>query len=92
MIYKDAKADPNKIIPIANKFIDDKVDLIHSMSIMTSQELVKVVKKIPLVYSMVMDPIEEEVVATLGPTGTNVTGVGTKICALEDRWPLEAPT
>jgi putative ABC transport system substrate-binding protein len=88
--FQDAKADPKKIAPIARKFIDEKVDLIHTMSIMTSQELVKIVKEIPIVYSMVMDPIEEQVVATLGPTGTNVTGVGTKICALEDRWPLES--
>jgi putative ABC transport system substrate-binding protein len=88
--FQDVKADPKKIVPIGNEFVRKKVDLIHSMSIMTSQELVKIVKEIPLVYSMVMDPIEEEVVATMGPTGTNVTGVGTSICALEDRWPVQS--
>lgn len=88
--FQDVKADPKMIIPIGKSFINKKVDLIHSMSIMTSQELVKIVKKIPLVYSMVMDPVEEEVVATLEPAGTNVTGVGTSICALEDRWPIES--
>lgn len=88
--FQDVKADPKKIIPIGKRFINKKVDLIHSMSIMTSQELVKIVKKIPLVYSMVMDPVEEQVVATLEPTGTNVTGVGTRVCALEDRWPIES--
>jgi len=87
--FQDAKADPDKIIPIANKFINEKVDLIHTMSILTSQEIVKVVKEIPIVYSMVMNPIEEKVVATMGPTGTNVTGVATRLCALEDRWQIE---
>lgn len=87
---QDAKADPDKIIPIANKFMNEKVDLIHSMSIIASQEIVKVVKEIPIVYSMVMNPIEEKVVATMGPTGTNVTGVATSLCALEDRWQVEA--
>ena len=87
--FQDAKADPDKIIPIANKFINEKVDLIHTMSIMTSQVIVKVVKEIPIVFSMVMDPIEEKVVATMGPTGTNVTGVATSLCALEDRWQVE---
>jgi putative ABC transport system substrate-binding protein len=87
--FQDAKADPDKIIPIANEFIKKKVDLIHTMSIMTSQEIVKVVKEIPIVYSMVMNPIEEKVVATMGPTGTNVTGVATSLCALEDRWQIE---
>ena len=87
--FQDAKADPDKIVPIANKFINEKVDLIHTMSIMTSQGIVKVVKEIPIVYSMVMNPIEEKVVATMGPTGTNVTGVATSLCALEDRWQIE---
>jgi len=87
--FQDAKADPDKIAPIANKFINEKVDLIHTMSIMTSQGIVKVVKEIPIVYSMVMNPIEEKVVATMGPTGTNVTGVATSLCALEDRWQIE---
>lgn len=87
--FQDAKADPDNIVPIANKFIDEKVDLIHTMSILTSQGLVKVVKNIPIVYSMVMNPIEENVVATMGPSGTNVTGVATRLCALEDRWQIE---
>jgi putative ABC transport system substrate-binding protein len=88
--FQDAKADPDKIPAIADQFISDKVDLIHTMSIITSQELVKLVKDIPIVYSMVMNPIEEKVVATMGPTGTNVTGVATSLCALEDRWQIEA--
>lgn len=88
--FQDAKADPDKIITIAGNFINGKVDLIHTMSILTSQELVKLIKDIPIVYSMVMNPIDEKVVATMGPTGTNVTGVATSLCALEDRWHIEA--
>lgn len=88
-IFQDAKADPDKVVDIANKFISEKVDLIHTMSIITSQEIVKFVKDIPIVYSMVMNPIEEKVVATMGPTKTNVTGVATSLCALEDRWQIE---
>ena len=57
--FQDAKADPDKIVAIADKFMNEKVDLIHTMSILTSQELVKVVKEIPIVYSMVMNPIEK---------------------------------
>ena len=38
--FQDAKADPDKMQPIANKFMNEKVDLIHTMSIMTSQEMV----------------------------------------------------
>ncbi|MCP3876215.1 MAG: redoxin domain-containing protein [Desulfobacteraceae bacterium] len=88
--FQDAKADPDIISTIANKFINEKVDLIHTMSILTSQEIVKLIKDIPIVYSMVMNPIDEKVVATMGPTGTNVTGVATSLCALEDHWHIEA--
>jgi putative ABC transport system substrate-binding protein len=88
-ILKDAKADPEKIAPIAESFIDEKVDLIHTMSIMTSQELVKLVKNIPIVFSMVMNPIDEQVIKAMQPTGTNVTGVATSLCALEDRWQIQ---
>lgn len=87
--FQDAGADPDEVVNIANRFISDNVDLIHSMSIMGSQILVDVVKEIPVVYSMVMNPIEEKVVPTMGPSGTNVTGVAVRYCALADRWPVD---
>jgi putative ABC transport system substrate-binding protein len=88
--FQDGGADPDKVAEIAGKFVNDDVDLIHSMSIMGSQIVVDVVKEIPVVYSMVMDPIEEKVVSTLGPTGTNVTGVAVQYCALADLWPVKS--
>jgi putative ABC transport system substrate-binding protein len=39
---------------------------------------------------MVMDPVDEKVVSTLGPTGTNVTGVAVQYCALADLWPVRS--
>lgn len=88
--FQDGGADPDRVVTIARKFVADDVDLIHSMSIMGSQIVVQEVKEVPVVYSMVMNPIEEKVVTTMGPTGTNVTGVAVEYCALADLWPVNS--
>lgn len=70
---------------IAQKFLDAKVDLIHSIATPTSQAVVKTVKTIPVVFSSVTDPVDAGLVPkTSAPgskSGTNVTGVS-------DRWPV----
>jgi len=70
---------------IAQKFLDAKVDLIHSIATPTSQAVVKTVKNIPVVFSSVTDPADAGLVPkTSSPgskSGTNVTGVS-------DRWPV----
>jgi putative ABC transport system substrate-binding protein len=70
---------------IVQKFIDEKVDLIHSIAILTSQVAVKRIKNIPIVFSSVSDPVRAGLVPKASlpetKTGTNVTGVS-------DRWPV----
>lgn len=70
---------------IAQKFIDAKVDLVHSIGTLTSQAVAKVVKTIPVVFSSVTDPVDAGLVPRSSSpgnrTGTNVTGVS-------DRWPI----
>ena len=70
---------------IAQKFLDAKVDLIHSIATPTSQAIVKTIKAIPVVFSSVTDPVDAGLVPKTSPpgskTGTNVTGVS-------DRWPV----
>jgi putative ABC transport system substrate-binding protein len=88
--FHDGGADPDKVTEIARTFVKDGVDLIHSMSIMGSKIIVDEVKDIPVVYSMVMDPIEEKIVSTLDATGTNVTGIAVQYCALADLWPVKS--
>ncbi len=70
---------------IAQKFVDEKVDLIHSIAILTSQAVVKRIKNIPIVFSSVSDPVNAGLVPKTSlpetKTGTNVTGVS-------DRWPV----
>ena len=70
---------------IAQKFIDENVDLVHSIGLLTSQAVVQKIKRIPIVFSSVLDPVNAELVPKASlpetKTGTNVTGVS-------DRWPV----
>lgn len=72
---------PNCAI-IAQKFVDDQVDLIHAISTPNAQATVKITKTIPIIFSSVTDPVKTGIAPKMGKTGTNVTGVS-------DRWPIE---
>lgn len=82
---QNAQGDAAKAAAIARKFANDKVDLIHSIATPTSQAVVKVIDKIPVVFSSISDPVNAGVVpkdsAPGKKTGTNVTGVS-------DLWPV----
>jgi putative ABC transport system substrate-binding protein len=82
---QNAQGDAAKAAAIARKFEGDKVDLVHSIATPTSQAVVQVVHKIPVVFSSISDPVDAGVVpkdsAPGRKTGTNVTGVS-------DMWPV----
>jgi putative ABC transport system substrate-binding protein len=82
---QNAQGDMAKAMAIARKFKGDKVDLVHSIATPTSQAVVKVIDKIPVVFSSITDPVNAGVVpkdsAPGKKTGTNVTGVS-------DLWPV----
>jgi putative ABC transport system substrate-binding protein len=78
---ENAQGEMSNCYPIAQKFLDDKVNLIHAISTPSAQACVKVDKGIPIVFSSVTDPVKTGIVPKLGKTGTRVTGVS-------DRWPI----
>jgi putative ABC transport system substrate-binding protein len=78
---QNAQGDQPNCAIIAQKFEDDKVDLVHAISTPNAQAQVKVSKKIPIVFSSVTDPVATGIVPKMGETGTHVTGVS-------DRWPI----
>jgi putative ABC transport system substrate-binding protein len=80
--YQNAQGDMANATTIAQKFKNDKLDLVHAIATPTSQAAVKVIKNHPIVYSSVTDPIDAGLVKTMGPSGTNVTGIS-------DAWPIE---
>jgi len=78
-------SDPEREQAIIQKFLAEKVDLIHSIGTAGTRAALKATGKVPVVFSAVTDPISAGIVpasASAGkPTGTNVTGVS-------DRWPV----
>ena len=78
---QNAQGDQPNCAIIAQKFQDDKVDLVHAISTPNAQAQVKVSKTIPIVFSSVTDPVKTGIAPKMGKTGTNVTGVS-------DRWPI----
>jgi len=70
---------------IAKKFVEEKVDLIHSIALISSQVVVMGIKNIPIVFSSVSDPVRAGLIPKTSlpqtKTGTNVTGI-------TDRWPV----
>lgn len=80
--YQNAQGDMSNAQTIAQKFKNDKLDMVHAIATPTSQAAVKAIKNTPIVYSSVTDPVDAGLVKTMGPSGTNVTGIS-------DAWPIE---
>lgn len=82
---QNAQGDLGKAQAIAQKFVEQKVDLIHSISTPSTQAVFKVAKNIPVVFSSISDPVRAGIVpkgnVPGSKTGTNLTGVS-------DQWPV----
>jgi len=70
---------------IAQKFLNAKMDLIHSIATPSSQAVVKINRNIPIVFSSVTDPVGAELIPKTSPLGTKT---GTNITGISDRWPV----
>jgi len=81
----NAEGDMVKAEAIAKQFVEQKVDLIHTIATPTTQAIVKHTKTIPVVFSSITDPISAGIVpkdsAPGKKTGNNMTGVS-------DEWPV----
>jgi putative ABC transport system substrate-binding protein len=82
---QNAQGDMATVQAIAQKFLDAKVDLIHSIATPTSQAVVKTNKNIPIVFSSVTDPVDAGIVPRTSPPGTKT---GTNVTGVSDRWPI----
>ena len=64
----------NSAASIAAKFKADKVAVAVGIATPTAQSLVQAMADIPVVFTAVTDPVGAELVPSLRPSGTNVTG------------------
>ena len=71
---------------IVQKFLDTKVDLIHSIASLASQAAVKTINHTPIVFSSVTDPVDEGLVPKTSSPGTKS---GTNVTGVTDRWPVQ---
>ena len=84
-LRQNAKGSGAEAEKIAQRFVDDNVDLIHSISSLASRAAVKKTDRLPIVFSSVTNPMDERIVPNKSlpgrRSGTNVPGV-------TDRWPV----
>ncbi len=73
--FQTAQGNTAIAAQIARKFVGDKPDVIVAIATPSAQAVVAATKTIPVVYSAVTDPVAAQLVSSMDPSGTNVTGV-----------------
>ena len=72
--YQSAQGNNGTAAQIARKFVGDKPDAIVAIATPSARPSWRP-PDVPVVYSAVTDPVAAQLVASMEPTGTNVTGV-----------------
>ena len=83
-IYRDAKGDLELLKSYAQELVDMKPDLIFVNTSPATDILKQKTQDIPIVYSMVADPVKAGFVKTMKSSGNNLTGTS---CAYIDMAP-----
>jgi putative ABC transport system substrate-binding protein len=76
---QSANGDPGTAAQIANKFKNEKVAVAVGIATPTAQALANAIKDIPIVFSVVTDPVEAGLVSSLSRGEGNVTGLSDAI-------------
>jgi len=71
---ESAQGDMATAQSIAQKFVNDKVDMILAIATPTAQAAAKATSTIPILITAVTDPVAAELVKSIDSPGTNVTG------------------
>ncbi|MBY0502217.1 MAG: ABC transporter substrate-binding protein [Alphaproteobacteria bacterium] len=75
IIFETAQGNSATAVQIAQKFAGLSLDAIIPISTPSAQPIVQQVKKTPIIFAAISDPISAKVVSTLHHPGGNVTGV-----------------
>ena len=80
----NAQGDMATVQTIAQKFVQDRCDLIFAITTPSSQAVAQAIKgsSIPLVFGAVTDPVTAGLVTSMEKPGGNITGTS-------DRWPVD---
>jgi len=82
---QNAQGDVNRSQAIAKKFLNGKMDLVHSIATPSSRAVMKIIKDVPIVFSSVTDPVFAGLIPKTSPLGTKT---GTNVTGTSDRWPV----
>lgn len=77
--FQSAQGNTGTAAQIARKYVGDKPDAIVAISTPAAQAVVAATKSIPVVYGAVTDPVAAQLVKSMEPSGTNVTGVSDRL-------------
>ncbi|MBP3771763.1 MAG: ABC transporter substrate-binding protein [Treponema sp.] len=72
--YQNAQGEQANCVTIANKFVNDKDDLIFAIATPAAQAVANLTKKIPILVTAVTDPETAKLVKSNSKPGTNVSG------------------
>ncbi len=73
--YESAQGQPAIAAQIARKLVGDQPDVIVAIATPSAQAAASVTKTIPVVFSVVTDPLGAKIVPSLSQPGGNVTGL-----------------
>lgn len=73
--FQDAQGEFSNAIAIAQKFKDEKVDLILAISTPIVQATAQVTNEIPIIIGAITDPVAANVVESWESSGNNITGM-----------------
>lgn len=81
----NADGNPQRADAIAREISGQTCDLIHSIATPTTQALLKVIDRTPLVFSAVTDPQAAGIVPPQSQAGSKT---GTHVTGVSDKWPV----
>ena len=79
--FQSAQGDTNNLTTIAQKFRNDKKDIVVAIATPSAQIMANETDDIPIVFSAVTDPVDAKLVESLDAPGSNVTGTSDWISA-----------
>lgn len=75
IFYESAQGNPTVAVQIAQKFASLPLDAVIPISTPSAQTIVHQIKKTPVVFAAITDPLGAKIVSSLKHPGGNVTGV-----------------
>ncbi|SFK74520.1 putative ABC transport system substrate-binding protein [Paenibacillus sp. 1_12] len=72
--YNNAQGDPTNNLSIAQKLASADNDLVYAIATPSAQAVVQQVKKVPVLFAAVTDPLSAKIVTNMDKPGGNVSG------------------